>query len=39
VILSFQKLSPLGIPASVWTFLISFAVFFALSFSEKQPET
>ena len=31
VILSFQKLSPLGIPASVWTFLVSFTVFFSLS--------
>lgn len=31
VVLSFAKLSPLGIPASVWTFLVSFVVFFAAS--------
>ena len=31
VVLSFAKLSPLGIPASVWTFIVSFVVFFAAS--------
>lgn len=31
VLLSFLKLTPLGIPASVWTFIVSFATFFTLS--------
>ena len=31
IILSFAKLSPLGIPASIWTFTVSFTVFFAAS--------
>ncbi len=38
VSLSYLSLSPLGIPVSVWTFLVSFGVFFALSFFESQSE-
>jgi SSS family solute:Na+ symporter len=35
VTLSALKLSPAGIPASIWTFIIVFAVFFAVSQMER----
>ncbi|WP_290623694.1 MULTISPECIES: sodium:solute symporter family protein [unclassified Archaeoglobus] len=38
IVLSYTSASPLGIPASVWTLMVSFAVFFALSAFEKQQE-
>ncbi len=39
VLLSFYKLSPLGIPASVWTFIVSFIAFFGIAVWEKRSKT
>ena len=38
VTLSYLSLSPLNVPVSVWTLLVSFATFFALSSLEPQPD-
>ncbi|AGK61205.1 Na+/proline symporter [Archaeoglobus sulfaticallidus PM70-1] len=35
ILLFYMKLNPLGIPASVWTLVISFATFFAVASVEK----
>lgn len=35
VVISYLSVTPLGIPASVWTLITSFAVFFAISAFEK----
>ncbi len=37
VVLFYTKLNPLGVPASVWVFVISFLVFFVAAYLESRP--